>query len=332
MTARLRLLMAAIAIVCVQALALSSARSATLIRTAWWTNLHQGAADLSPLNPAPPAKGGLTVGATPLGATAISGLHYTLDEGETSPVLHLTVDPSSTNSTADGIVILACLAGAGWSEGGGQDLSAAPPALCDAAHGGRSVTGQRDAAGTSWIFPLASLQLGQVVDVLLVPAAASGTPVQPYQVNFAAPTARSMTTSPARTPDSEDGALAPAATTTGQSPAETPALGASTPLPGAAPPPESTAAPAVAPLLSNDQQQRTATAPILQLARPLRLPTKLDPHRIPGWVRVLAVLEIAVGALLIAHGLRSQPSPDTDPALRGVGAFVSLRSGSVPHL
>lgn len=284
------------------------------VRAAWWSRLHQGGVNASAASPSPPPPGGLAVGATPAGATAVAAVHFALGEGETNPILTLVVDPSS--SDAAGAVILACLAGAGWSAGSGQEWGTAPPAACDAAHGGASVAGQRSRDGRSWTFPLAAMQLGRVIDVLLVPAATPGTTPPPFQINFAPPTSSSL-------------AVASGASSPSPAPFAPAPFTAASPV--VAPPPIPNSFSTFEPVLPESGQQLTATAPILQAASPPRIRTVRDRHT-PGWVRLLGALQalVAIGAgwFLIRH-----PDDEHEGAdVRGLGAFVAVRTGEVPAL
>lgn len=294
-------------------------------RTAWWSRLHQGGIDLSAAS-RPPSPGGLAVAATPEGATAIGGFHVELEVGDVSPVLTLAVEPSSTNAGAAGVVILACLAGAGWSAGDAQSWDAAPPAACLPETGGASIAGQRNADGTAYTFPLGALQLGTVVDVIFVPASAAGAAVVPFQVNFAPPGPDALTISRGSTPAIPVATLLPAPPA---GPVERSQTVASGGLPPTIAPTRQPAPATFTPALPVANQQLTATAPVVQLASTPELPTVLAPDA-PWWIRALGVLQAMAAVGLAVVAVRRQPGDDG--SARGLGPFRSDRQGTVPAL
>jgi hypothetical protein len=174
-----------------------------------------------------------------------------------------------------------------------------------------------------------------VLDVLLVPATAGGSVVPPFQLNFASPTARSITTTRS---SSSPPLPAVVPTTTATTPPVEPASragAATTPDPARVDAPAAPPAPSgstFVPALTEDQQRLTATAPILQISRPGPVLRSVPRYRVSAWVRVLALLEALGGALIALRVLRSDPSPEADPAVRGIGAFVARREGAVPSL
>lgn len=325
------------------------AKAAVFARSAWWSRLNDNGADLSTAVPKP-SVGGVAVAATPQGATTIAGVHFDLEPGETGPVLTLEVESSSQNATADGIVVLACLAGAGWSAGAAQPWPSAPPAACATEGGGGSVAGQRSTDRMTWTFPIAPLQLGTVVDVLLVPAAATGAVVPPFQLNFApvgesalAVRSGAARSEPETLPKPPPSAPAPPpsapvspSSVSASSPPGLPPLGSfAPPAADASPPLPPPAAPAggatFTPLLPADAQGLTATAPVRQVASPARV-SRTVTRSIPWWARLLAVAQIAVALGIGWWLLRRRDDIDDADVPRGLGPFVALRTGEVPHL
>jgi hypothetical protein len=295
-----------------------------LVRTAWWSRSNQGDLDLSAVSPSPPPEGGVAVGATPEGAIATAAVRFTLEPGETAPVLTLPVDTTSTNSDAAGVVLLACQSGAAWSAGGGQAWDTAPPAVCAADDGGGSVVGERSTDGASWSFALGPLQLGSEIDVVLVPATTDDAPpVAPYQINFVAPSSDALTTQAA----SESAAL-PAVGGT-----DAPGLPAVSTQPSASVAMPAMTAPAsmpFVPALPESAQQLTPTAPAVRLGAISAPVVDAVAGETAWWVRLLAIfLTLAACAALFVE-LRA--GDDDQPEERGIGGLVALRSGPPPTL
>ena len=291
--------------------------------TGWWSRLNQGDVDLSPANPGETPEDGVSVASAPDGATAIAALRFTLGEGEVNPILTLEVAGTSTNGDAAETVILACHAGAAWTGGGAQDWESKPPAACDAAAGGGSVTGQRSADGTSWVFPLGVLQLNRTVNVVLVPGVAASASVGPtFQVSFARPAPGAVATqrgTPPSVPPLEV-APQPASAPASQAPA------AGVPTVAAAPSLET-----FVPALPQSAQVITATAPLTREASPLAVVAEPLETRTSGWVRLLALMQVLAVAGIGWHVLRTS-SPDAGDDRRGLGPFVRSRLGEVPRL
>jgi hypothetical protein len=289
------------------------------ITSGWWSRLHQGDVDMTAADPGAPPPDGLAVASAPDGATAIAALRFVLDDGEGAPVLTLRVAGTPTNGDAAEAIILACHSGAAWTAGAAQDWDSKPPAGCDPAAGGGSVTGQRGDDGRSWTFPLGPLQLDRVVDVVLVPAVAADATVSPtFQVSFEPPTGGDLVT--------EASGAAPAVTLP---PTVAPTSGTARPV--TASPARVPVSPTFVAALPAAAQVVTATAPIRREATPLQAIAAVAERTTPGWVRALAGLQVLVAASIGWLLLRSG-SDDQDDGRRGLGPFVRPRIGEAPRL
>ena len=318
---RWRLLALALAIAAGSPAAASLAASdvdvASTAVTGWWSRLNQGDLDLSPANPGETPEDGVSVASAPDGATAIAALRFTLREGDVNPTLTLKVAGTSTNGNAAETVILACHAGAAWTGGGRQDWESKPPAACDTAAGGGSVTGQRSSDGTSWVFPLGVLQLNRTVNIVLVPGKEPSASTSPtFQVSFARPAPGAVATERGTPPPVPSVEVAP--------------------LPAAPAPadPSFATAPSLetfVPPLPRSDQVITATAPLVREASPLVAVAEPLETRTSGWVRLLALMQVLAVAGIGWHMLRTS-SPDGGDELRGLGPFVRSRLGEAPRL
>jgi hypothetical protein len=196
-----------------------SAGAATLGDAAWWWRPHEGPG--GPPKPPHVPDGGLYVAGTPDGASAIAALRFTLEEGETGPVLTLDeVDPAgsdeeeSPSTTAPAPaplpvppptegggttpkeldpVILACQAGSDWKQAEAGKWAEKPKVAC----GVGKVTGERE--GTAWSWDLSDLQVKTEVDIVLVPGKVQGVG-STFQVAFEPPDDTSLTTVPGTSP------------------------------------------------------------------------------------------------------------------------------------
>lgn len=297
--------------------------AASTVVSGWWSRFNQGAVNLSSSDPGATPEDGTSVASAPDGASAIAAIRFTLGDEEVNPVLTLKVTGSSTNADAADTIILACHAGAAWTAGPAQPWDSKPPAACDTATGGGSVTGQRSEDGTSWVFPLGVLQLNHVVNVVLVPGRAAAAPTSPtFQVSFARPAAGSIATdrgTPAPVPQ-------PAAPSAASASAF-PSAPVASPAPAFAPPPAPSTFVAALPASA---QVITATAPVRREASPLATVALTRRVHTSGWVRLLAGLQV-LAAALIAWLVLNGGSVDGDTR-RGLGPFIRPRFGEAPRL
>ena len=200
-----------------------SADAATLGDTGWWWRAKQGPGESAPKPPNVP-DGGLYVAGTPDGASAIAALRFTLDEGETGPVLTLeeaggsSSDDESTSTTGPAApapapvpvpppgegggagtpkelapVILACQAGSAWEAADAGKWVDAPKVAC----GVGKVTGE--VTGTTWTWDLTDLQVKTALDIVLVPGKVQGVG-STFQVAFEEPDDSSLQTVPGTAP------------------------------------------------------------------------------------------------------------------------------------
>jgi hypothetical protein len=165
--------------------------AAALSDASWWWFGNQGPAPA----PAPPnvPDGGLYVAGAPDSAKALAALRFTLEEGESNPVLTLAVAPNGDQG-GDNAVLGACVAGSSWGGGEkGGPWDAKPNAACATG----SVQGIRAADGLSWTFALAPLVVAGEVNVVLTPGNVAGSPVgSTFSLAFNPPTTASLATTP----------------------------------------------------------------------------------------------------------------------------------------
>lgn len=171
-------------------LALPATSSAATYEThGWWWRAQTGllGAELPPPPDVP--EDGLLVERGPDGATAVAAVRFGLSEGETDPVLELTV--ASGEST--GAVIAACpTRRAGWPGEQAGRWDAAPGWDCEA---GR-VDGVPSDDGSTWSWALAPLVgEGGVISVALVDGTSNT-----FHLAFEAPTDTSLRTTTAPPP------------------------------------------------------------------------------------------------------------------------------------
>lgn len=167
----------------------SMATAATHEAHGWWWRAQTGllGADLPPPPDVP--EDGLLVERAPDGATAVSALRFRLADGETDPVLTLTV----ASGQSSGAAIAACPTGrVGWNGAQGGRWDSAPSWDCEQ---GR-VDGEASDDGSTWSWSLAPLvREDGVLSVMLVDATAT-----PFHVAFEAPSASSLSTTTAPPP------------------------------------------------------------------------------------------------------------------------------------
>lgn len=322
------------------------ADATTLTQAGWWWRVNDPA--LPATVPAPPTvpEGGLMVAGSIDGATAIAALHFDLDEGETAPVLTLTVADNGDQGGATAI-LAACLTGSAWQAETAGAWANKPFPACDEG----SVTGVRSDDGATWTFALAPLVSDSMVDVTLVPGSdptrPAGTGGSVFQLVFAAPTSASLASAgggsgtgvepaPFDVPDfsSSPGDLPGASSFD-------PSIGSGGDLGLPPVPPASSFTPA----LPESEQGLTATAPVAQARNaPLtNAAATVEDHRALG----VTILVLCGAALLWSYQLpvpvlrrlgsfATGPEPPAasaaPPASGGLGRFARARSGAAPPL
>lgn len=324
----------------VLALVPTAASAATLTQAGWWWRVHDGALPV-PL-PAPPTvpEGGLMVAGAPDGATAVAALHFDLGEGETAPVLTLSVAEGGDQGGGQAL-LGACVTGSAWQPASGGAWTSKPFPACALG----SVNGVRSADGATWTFALAPLLSDGILDITLVPGLdptlPDGANGSAFQLVFEAPTTASLATS-SGAPGGSDLDVP-----SFDAPADFASPGFATPGSGAG----LALAPVAGftPSLPEADQGLTATAPVAQ-ERNSPLPTSpvstVEDHKALG-----AIILALSGAALLWSSQVAPPeprrlgtfgarpdrpraaaaSPDhSDPA--GVGRFARPRSGQVPRL
>lgn len=154
---------------------------ATSDAAGWWSRTSSPA----PLDPtaAKLEEGQLLVEGGPGGATAITALRWTLDEGETAPTL--TITPADGSATPPNLVLQACAATSPWEESAGGPFDEAPTYDCASA-----VEGTVAEDGSSIELALAPLLQGTTLDVVLVPGEATA----PFSLKIDRAAATTLTT------------------------------------------------------------------------------------------------------------------------------------------
>ncbi len=277
----------------------------TLDDLGWWSRLNQDPT-LAQVATATPdvTPGQLLVESTPEGATAIAALRATLPDGLGSPIL--TLVPAS-EAGGEAAILLACQAGSGWTGAHAGAWSAKPSPDCSA-----SVQGIRAEDGASWTFPLAPLQFGDRIDVVLVAGSVEGSEAtSPFRIVFERPGDDALVARPSSAgPTPID--LPPVA-----APSEGPASPPPPPPGGSAPASPSFSVPApvtddvlaaqpVRAALPAAEQGATATAPVLTAQTPAPLPAAATSGT-DG--RLLGLLVVLCGLGLLAWA-RTQPVPE----------------------
>lgn len=284
----------------------------TLDDAGWWWRVKQG--PVAPVAPAPPttSEDQLMVQGAPDGASAIAAVRFTLNEGDGSPILTLKVAPNGDSGGADAILI-ACQAGAAWTGGTGpQQWEASPLVDCS-----QSVQGQRSADGATWVFPVASLQFNDQINVVLVPGKnptlPEGANASVFQLIFERPTATSISTTDGTASDDFGGGdFGGGFGTTGYDstfpdPSFTdPAIGPST-----------FSTPPVQPALPPENVGTSAIAPRVQARTPV--PTQAISNDRPGGARALGFL-----VLLLGGAGSWWFSQQAAPAPRKLGRFAGV--------
>jgi hypothetical protein len=157
--------LAACTVLAVLAVAVPASASERVDSAYWWIGQSDGSA------PAPTTvpPGGLYVGSTPAGSTAVSAVRLVLDPGEAAQSLSLTVHQVQK---VDALSIDAYVTSTAWKAGDAQSWSTAPtpPAGATALHG----VLQPDAL--TLVFDLRSVTCTSPCSLLLVPGAPKGAP------------------------------------------------------------------------------------------------------------------------------------------------------------
>lgn len=311
------------------------ADAASLDTYSWWWRGNTGPAPL----PAPPTvpEGGILIGGTPEGATAVAGLQFTLASGESSPVLTLRIADEKGGEAA---VIAACPAGSAFSPGErGGPWEAKPNAACELG----SVNGQRDAAAGTWTFPVAPLVQGTALTIVIVPGTISPeAPVtSSFQIAFHPPDAGSLVTTSGGSESSATAEDFPSPVVTGTFDPELPSGGLDV-TPGV----ELPVATPFSPSVPASSQGVTATAPAVEVAqRPV--PVVPASSRREGAGVAFLVMLAAVGAMYYVNRVPVPPPrrlgplsgssahvalSASEPSKGGLGRFARVRRGAPPPL
>ena len=155
--------------------------AADLTTAGWWWRAQTGAVGLPP-PPHVPANG-LAVGNAPDGPSAVAAVRFSLQAGETEPVLTLVVAEVFAPGS---IGLAACPAAAPWFGTQAGTWEERPEAACTVG----TVNGVESADGTAWAFPLSGVYSDGLLDVVILPAEGS----EPFEMSFEAPTAQSLRT------------------------------------------------------------------------------------------------------------------------------------------
>ena len=331
---RLRALCAVIALLASSWVLGAEGSAAELTDAGWWWFGNQGPAPL----PAPPTvpAGGLLVAGSADGAKAIAAVRFELAEGESNPVLTLTVAENGDQG-GEGAVLGACVAGSAWGGGeNGGPWEAKPNAACSTG----SVQGIRAEDGTSWTFGLAPLVVSGEVNVVITPGTvAPDAPVgSTFSLAFAPPTTAALTTTPGES-SSNSGLVVDPATDFADEPVG--AIGSDTgPVFSA-----DTVSP-FTPALPTSSQGLTPTAPAVRQTTASNVVLPKPSGRgsaVAFFVLVMAVAamvrlnKVAVPGLRRLGPLASGPGHVTPAAapsaeLGGLGRFARRRTGTPPPL
>ncbi len=319
------------------------ARAATLAQTGWWWRINDGTAPTAVPPPPMVPDGGLMVAGAPDGATAIAALHFDLADGESSPVLTLTVADNGDQG-GDTAILAACVTGSAWEPASAGTWTYKPFPACDQG----SVNGLRSEDHLTWTFALAPLVSGRLLDVTLVPgidptrpAGANGST---FQLAFDPPSGASLATT-------SGGSEAPGLSvpdfggvdsTSAVADFDVPSVGGDLALPPVDPSASFT------PALPEADQGLTATAPVV---RDRNAPLDARPAAAVAEHRGLAAIVLALcGAAFLWSAQLPEPAPrrlgrfggdrdatssiDGTPedASGGLGRFARRRSGAPPSL
>lgn len=260
----------------------------------WWWRVQAGVG--VPLPPPPNVEPGqLMVQSTVEGEQAIAALDIVVAEGQTNPVLTLTVDGDGGGGAA--AVLLACQAGSAWVGEDAGRWDAKPKADCTT-----SVTGIAADDGSSWTFPLGTLQFGDRANVVIVPGKLADSDANPtFNIVFDEPTAESIQTTAGQAPP-------PTTRPPSTQPAPAPTFdsgGGFAPSPTAPAPafsPPATALPAQ-PVLDDEGQGLADDAPIVQAGEELAASVAAPEPR--TLARIVGLLVLLGGAALLVASNRS---------------------------
>ena len=299
----------------------SMATAATHEAHGWWWRAQTGllGADLPPPPDVP--KDGLLVERAPDGATAVSAVRFRLADGETDPVLTLTV----ASGQSSGAAIAACqTVRAGWNGAQGGRWDSAPRWDCQQ---GR-VDGEVSDDGSTWTWSLAPLvREDGAISVMLVDATST-----PFHVAFEAPSEASLTTTtaPPPPPPAPDPDPGPAPSSDGQQPPSA-ASGSS----AFAPPVTTDPGPAAPAEPGPPAPEVADPAPAAPVAQPPVQPVAAPPASAParGLSPLATGLMGLIAGLLMADllssrgsGTWSRPWRPPRESTGGVGRFARARS------
>jgi hypothetical protein len=165
--------------------------AATPAGSGWWTSVPSAPAPVPAVpNPAAPGPGQLGVSATPAGATSVSAVKFTMDDGEVPKSLEVEIAGGFGQQAA---VVVACPAANAWAPEAGGPYSDAPAAACDQ----HQSVAQLTAAGTLLFALDAGFLTKDSLDLVIAPGAvdANGQKVTPlFSLVLANPPAKNLAT------------------------------------------------------------------------------------------------------------------------------------------
>lgn len=274
-----------------------------LVDSGWWFKSERplvvGLPLTSPLPAEPPEAepGQLVVSATDGEATAIAALRFELADGVSAVELSLMPERAT-----DGADIMACIAGSGWS--GADEGNWANKPLVDCATGSAPVVSSDETS----VVDVSRLQVGNVVDIVLVPTRGSS-----FEVVFGAPRTADLIVRQAPRTETD---LSPPRPT-------------STLIPSPDPPPPATTPRAALPPTDLGQSATTsATRGIEPVERSIGPQTAAtgSASSAASTSPVVRIVAAAIGLLAIALWVRSRPQPAV-AVVGGLGGFIAERSG-----
>jgi hypothetical protein len=181
--------------------------------TAWW---WQGEASTGAVPPPPTVPdGGLWVSSNASGPQAVSALRVTLDPGDAAPTLTVDVHQSVPPTVAD---LVAYPTSTPWTPGPAQAWSSKPVYDGNGVHAAGTMT----ADGKHVTFDLSGLVTGDVLSIVIAPAAAAAPPAAvplpappppappSFDVTFEKPAPAALQVTPGAAPTNDDSAAAAA--------------------------------------------------------------------------------------------------------------------------
>lgn len=309
----------------------ASAGNAPVKDVGWWYRAKTGPLGAAPV-PAPTVPdGGLYVAGSPDpdGATAISAVRFTLQQGDALPVLTLKVASQQGKEVTS---IAACPSGSAWTPVQAGTWDSKPKAACDLG----SVQGIPNDDGSAYTFALDPIVKGTDVDVVIVPGAIPGAPAPAtgvFSLAFQPPGPDAVATSSGGDGGSgdPDAAIATPPVDAFSTGAASSGDFGSTDVgtsPGAEP---------FSPALPESDQGVDATAPSVRQANPPLAAAGKQPSSKPK--RGIGIVMLVLGLVAAAWAAREQlfgggvaAATPSEPQPGGLGRFAVPRTGTPPPL